>query len=150
MSCNHNKIIEIQNDAQGRYILKLIKETGLGIPRSSVQEINIEMASRKADPDEEYYWYNGPMDKRNRYFCHEMLVLDKVFQKYEIDYLSKKLGYDVFNYKGSFGCRHSWIRFRGKIISTPEPTIGQLQKLTKPGSPYSNPNVKNPKTYTNY
>jgi len=150
MCKSHNKIIQIQNEAEGRYILKLIKEHNLGTPRSQFKECNIKLYAREAEEGEDYYWYQGPMDKANRYFCHQMLVLDKVFQKYEINYLSRKLGYDVFAYRGSFGCRHSWQEVRGNVITTPPPTMKQLQGLTKEGQPYNNPSVKNPKTYTNY
>ena len=140
---------KVQHECHGRFILKLIKENNLGSPRSDFKEDAIELADRIPVPGEEYYYYNGPMDTKNRPFCHDLLVYDKVFSLSEIDYLTSQLGYDVLEYQGSYGCRHAWIRFRGTRINTPKPTANQMRVLTAPGQPYTSP-YKNPKTYTNY
>lgn len=101
--------------------------------RSKVEQFSSEFASRKPEEGEDYYYYSGPLDEKTRPFCVKMLKLDKVFSNRDIDILSNYLNYDVQQYKGSYNCRHKWIRFRGKIISTPEPTVGQIRDLISKG-----------------
>lgn len=101
-----------------------------------IPEDQLELADRKPKPGKSYYYYNGPFDEKNRAFCHDMLVFDKVFSEDEIAFLSSQLGYDVLKYKGSYNCRHEWIKFRGKVIYTPPPTPNQMRVLTAPGQPF--------------
>ena len=60
------------------------------------------------------YRYTGPIDDRNRKFCHRVMKLGKVFRKEDINSLSieganEEFGtYDIFKYKGSYNCRHYW------------------------------------------
>lgn len=61
------------------------------------------------------YEYVGPRDSRNRSFCRRLLELNMMFRKEDIQKMSlsgansQEFGYyDIFEYKGSFGCRHSW------------------------------------------
>lgn len=59
----------------------------------------------------------GIIDGRSREFCVEMVRLDKVYTKEEIARISFQLRYSVFNYAGSYGCRHRWE----KVILTERP-----------------------------
>lgn len=104
-----------------------------GLPRSKVQEIPQSFTARKPEEGEDYYYYSGPLDDKTRDFCKRMLKIDKVFSSTDIDILSNYLDYDVLQYKGSYNCRHKWVRFRGKVISTPEPTVAQIRSLIKSG-----------------
>lgn len=104
-----------------------------GIPKSQVIEFKQEFADRPAKKGEEYYYYSGPLDEKTRPFCRQMLAYDKVVSSVDIDILSNYLNYDVKKYKGSYNCRHKWVRFRGKRISTPELTIPQIRKLVSKG-----------------
>lgn len=59
--------------------------------------------------------YVGPKDTKNRPFCSKLLNLDLLFRKEDIDRLtvsganSDEFGvYNIFTYKGSFNCRHTW------------------------------------------
>ena len=60
------------------------------------------------------YQYTGPKDSKNRSFCRRLLDLDLLFRKEDIDRLTLKGAnnefgmYNIFEYKGSFGCRHKW------------------------------------------
>lgn len=62
------------------------------------------------------YSYEGPNDSKTRGFCKKLLSLDLLFRKEDIDRLSIKGAndefgmYDIFEYKGSFGCRHKWVK----------------------------------------
>ena len=61
------------------------------------------------------YQYSGPKDSKNRSFCRRVLDLNMLFRQEDISKLtitganSEEFGYyDIFEYKGSFGCRHRW------------------------------------------
>ena len=64
------------------------------------------------------YQYTGPKDSKNRNFCSRMLSKDLIFRKEDINKLTiqgenSEFGiYDIFTYKGSYGCRHHWTRLR--------------------------------------
>lgn len=105
----------------------------LGIPKNQIVELPDTFADRKPQEGELYYYYAGPNDDKTRPFCKRMLKIDKVFSTTDIEILSNYLNYDVLEYRGSYNCRHSWIRFRGKRISTPEPTVGQIRSLINVG-----------------
>jgi hypothetical protein len=103
-----------------------------GIPRSKIELIPMTF-DYKPKKGESYYYYSGPLDDKTRPFCKQLLTYDKVLSEVDIDILSNYLNYDVKLYKGSYNCRHRFVRFRGKIISTPELTIGQIRNLVKKG-----------------
>lgn len=126
------------HDTQGRYILKLIKKHGLGIDRKEVEELSdIELADRKPQEGVNYYYYSPETTQANsRPFCIDMVSYAKVFSEDEINFLSYKLKYDVLKYRGGYNCKHSWIKFRGKLINTPKPTANQMRVLTAKGQPY--------------
>lgn len=114
-----------------RELLKLLSKCG--VKRSEVEEIPKEFADRKPEEGVEYYYYVGPNDDKTRAFCKLMLKLDKVFSIDEISYISEELNYPVLEYKGSYNCRHNWVRFRGKRIFTPKPTVREIRKLINSG-----------------
>ena len=86
-----------------------------------------EFAVSKRDADPEGYTnersgnykilfqYQGPNDDKTRSFCQRLLQLKLIFRKEDIDKLSIKGAnsqefgyYDIFTYRGSYGCRHRW------------------------------------------
>lgn len=62
------------------------------------------------------YKYHGPLDDRNRDYCHEMMKMNLLYRKEDIDQMSfrgenKEFGrYSIWRFKGSYGCRHKWQR----------------------------------------
>ena len=62
------------------------------------------------------YEYRGPNDDKNRDFCGEVLDLNLIYRKEDIDTMSSNTAnpefgtYSIWDYKGSFGCRHRWHR----------------------------------------
>lgn len=63
------------------------------------------------------YSYEGPQDKRNRPFCSKMMQLNRLYSRAEIESISQRLGYSVFDRRGGFWnnhgtilphCRHNW------------------------------------------
>ncbi len=65
------------------------------------------------------YSYEGPQDNRNRPFCAKMMQLDRLYSRAEIELISQRLGYSVFDRRGGFWkhkngettpyCRHKWV-----------------------------------------
>lgn len=107
----------------------------VGTPRNQVEALpdSGSFADRKPEDGEEYWYFSGPLDEKTRPFCRLMLRLDKVFSTSEINTISTFLNYDVLQYKGSYNCRHKWVRFRGKRISTAPPTANQIRSLIDKG-----------------
>lgn len=65
------------------------------------------------------YSYEGPQDSRNRPFCAKMLQLHRLYSRADIENISQRLGYSVFDRRGGFWrhkgtntttpyCRHNW------------------------------------------
>jgi hypothetical protein len=126
--CTVSHITELRKQA---IFFEALKK--FGIPKKEVVAIPDTFADRKPQEGENYYYYNGPEDDKTRKFCKRMLKIDKVFSTTDIEILSNYLDYDVLKYKGSYNCRHDWVKFRGKRISTPEPTVAQIRSLIKDG-----------------
>lgn len=130
--CRLNAIIGIRDQKK---ILAILKSSGL--KKSQVEEIP-ESFDYKPKKGEEYYYYSGPLDEKTRPFCRQLLQMDKVFPRKVIDQLSSYLNYDVLDKNkdfgpGAFNCRHQWVRFRGKEIMTPKPTVKQINDLIRSG-----------------
>lgn len=64
------------------------------------------------------YSYEGPKDSRNRAFCARLLELNRFYSRSEIESISRRLGYSVWDRRGgwwtkpdgerSVSCRHKW------------------------------------------
>jgi hypothetical protein len=66
------------------------------------------------------YSYDGPQDSKNRPFCAKMMELGRFYTRTEIEKISARLGYSVWDRRGGFYtnpntgettpyCRHSWV-----------------------------------------
>jgi hypothetical protein len=120
---------------------KVIINWRIGVPQENIEVIldNENQFDRKLKDSEEYYYYSGAISDNTRDFCKYMLKVDKVYSKAEIDFMSKMIGFNIFEYvpgpimpKGGPGgpnCKHKWTRFRGKFISTPAATDRQIKTL---------------------
>jgi len=73
----------------------------------------------KVNPTQIYikYSYEGPQDSRNRPFCAKLMQLNRLYSRFEIEKISERLGYSVFDRRGGFWnrngvvlphCRHEW------------------------------------------
>jgi len=72
--------------------------------------------------------YVGPRDNKNRQFCASMLSFNRVYRQEDIDDLTDGVAndefgfYNIFLWRGSFNCRHTWVRLiykkEGKIINS--------------------------------
>lgn len=123
-------LIQLKKEEQ---IIKLLSSDKFGTNKNFVIELKESFASRTPEKGQSYFYYSGPDDDKTRPFCKLMLKIDKVFSQEEIDKISEELNYDVLEYRGSYNCRHKWVRFRGKIISTPAPTMRNIRQLINNG-----------------
>ncbi len=65
------------------------------------------------------YSYEGPNDDRNRPFCKKLLELNRIYSRSEIESVSQRLGYSVWDRRGGWwtkpngdhspSCRHKWV-----------------------------------------
>jgi hypothetical protein len=63
-----------------------------------------------------YDWKEDiPMEQRDtanfesRPFCKKLMSLDRVYTRTDIQSISARLGYSVFDSCGGEGCRHRWV-----------------------------------------
>jgi DNA-binding Lrp family transcriptional regulator len=66
------------------------------------------------------YSYEGPRDNRNRDFCRRLLDMDKLYSRSDIETMSQRLGYSVWDRRGGWwtkpngvaspSCRHRWVQ----------------------------------------
>lgn len=102
-----------------RNVLSLIKRKDFGVTFEEGYTIEKIDPTNFADidPNEVFYYYEGPLDEKTRAFCEEILIIGKFFRQDDIDKLSNKAGYNVDLYMGSYNCRHKWVkaRIKGKI-----------------------------------
>lgn len=66
------------------------------------------------------YSYEGPKDNRNRTFCRRLLDMDKFYSRADIESMSQRLGYSVWDRRGGWwtkpngdhspSCRHKWVQ----------------------------------------
>jgi hypothetical protein len=74
------------------------------------------------------YKYIGPRDSKTREFCEQMLSFNRVYRIEDIDELTDSIAnpdfgfYEIFTWRGSFNCRHQWVRLiykkEGTIINS--------------------------------
>ena len=100
------------------------------------------------------YQYTGPKDSKNRTFCKRLLDKDLIYRKEDINKLTiqgenSEFGiYDIFTYKGSYGCRHYWTRLRmwknddGKEITQFEQSEDEATSVNPIPTMNRNPNGK--------
>lgn len=76
--------------------------------------------------------YVGVRDSKNRQFCADMLAMNRVYRMEDIESLSNpEFGnYDIFTWRGSFNCRHTWVKLiyqpEGKIRNSGNSTQGLI------------------------
>ena len=98
------------------------------------------------------YKYLGPKDDKNRTFCAEMMAAARVFRREDIDEMSRNNenpigpeGYSIFEWRGSFNCRHGWVRLtykrEGRIINSDKVKRGVIDQ-----SPVEGPDTRTTST----
>ncbi len=97
------------------------------------------------------YKYTGPKDSKNRTFCRQVLDKNLIFRKEDINKMSiggdnSQFGvYDIFTYKGSYGCRHYWTRLvyeknDGRERKTEQRSVDESSSVNAKPTMNRNPN----------
>jgi len=125
-----DKIVETLED-KGITLDSLLKEGWIVLKEEEMGEEQFGLPTKADAKPDSYtdegtqklkvlYQYRGPVDDKNRKFCSRMMSLtDKyglLWRKEDIDRLTL-MGkneefslYDIFQYRGSFNCRHRWTK----------------------------------------
>lgn len=97
------------------------------------------------------YKYNGPRDSKTRTFCRRLLDLNLLFRKEDIQKMtleganSSEFGfYDIFQYKGSYGCRHNWVK--QYVYKKKSTGLLEIAGLLLDQEKQTKDNIKNPQT----
>lgn len=76
-----------------------------------------------------WYYYSGPLDEKTRPFCTELLRIDAFYRESDLNMLSKKVGYNVYDNSGGFNCRHTWNKVKAKLKQE-TPSRGQINRAS--------------------
>jgi DNA-binding Lrp family transcriptional regulator len=113
----------IANLLEGGLIIAAVKKIGVDeIIERTMPEPLSELTDKKPKTYEQkiMYSYEGPKDSRNRDFCRRLLDMDKFFSRADIETMSARLGYSVWDRRGGWwtkpngnhspSCRHRWVQ----------------------------------------
>jgi hypothetical protein len=139
--CSQNPLIstlgEPYNDLieQGWVITRVEHMTPERILKMSRQKFNSNPNAESYEDTEQFrlrFKYVGVRDNKNRQFCADMLSMNRVYRMEDIEQLSNpEFGnYDIFTWRGSFNCRHTWVKLiyqpEGKIRNSGLSTLGLI------------------------
>ena len=113
----------IANLLEGGLIIAAVKKIGVDeIIERTMPEPLSDLTDKKPRTLEQkiMYSYEGPQDSRNRDFCRRLLGMNKFFSRSDIETMSARLGYSVWDRRGgwwtkpdgerSVSCRHRWVQ----------------------------------------
>ena len=129
--CNHNpKLDELGEKygeliSEGWEIVRVEKMTPTMVYSMQQQKFSNPNADSQLDTEEirVRYKYVGPRDELNRKFCADMMSKNRVYRIEDIEQLSNpEFGsYNIFLFRGSYNCRHAWVRLvykkQGTIVN---------------------------------
>ena len=130
--CNHNPLFATLGEPNGTLekdgweIVRIEKITPQVVHKMNQQKFSDPNAPSDLDTDNYRvrFKYVGPRDSRNRQFCASMLAFNRIYREEDISQLSNpEFGvYDIFLYRGSYNCRHTWVKLiykrEGRIINS--------------------------------
>ena len=163
--CNHHPKLRTlgepagQLESEGWEVIRVERMTPQMVHKMANEKFSNPNAESELDK-ENYrirYKYVGPRDDKNRQFCSDMMSANRVYRIEDIDELTDNLAneefgfYNIFLWRGSFNCRHVWVRLiykkEGKIINNANSTRG-LEDTQKLG-PNLQPDTRNDATKAN-
>jgi hypothetical protein len=113
----------IANLLEGGLIIAAVKKVGVDeIIERTMPEPLSDLTDKKPRTLEQkiMYSYEGPQDSRNRDFCRRLLGMNKFFSRSDIETMSMRLGYSVWDRRGGWwtkpngnhspSCRHRWVQ----------------------------------------
>jgi hypothetical protein len=105
---------------EGYEIIKMEKITPMMVHQMNQEKFTTSKPNDPSFLDEGKYKvrfkYIGPNDDVTRRFCSDMMSANRVYRKEDIDNLTDTVAnsefgfYDIFLYRGSYNCRHVWVR----------------------------------------
>ena len=77
------------------------------VSKSEKTEISVKYSYEWNEdvPDEE----KDTLDHPSRPFCKKLMELNRLYTRYDIEQISQRLGYSVWDRKGGDDCRHRWV-----------------------------------------
>jgi hypothetical protein len=138
--CNHNPQLDELGESyselikEGWEVVRVEKMTPTMVYSMQQQKFSNPNADSQLDTEEirVRYKYIGPRDDLNRKFCADMLQKNRVYTIEDIERLSNpEFGsYNIFLWRGSFNCRHAWVRLvykkQGSIRNSANSTTGLI------------------------
>ena len=138
--CNHNPKLDELGEKystlikEGWEVVRVEKMTPTMVYTMQQQKFSNPNADSQLDSEDirVRYKYIGPRDDLNRKFCADMLQKNRVYTIEDIERLSNpEFGsYNIFLWRGSFNCRHAWVRLvykkQGSIRNSANSTTGLI------------------------
>lgn len=146
--CNHNKKLTELGEPyeklleEGWEILRVEKMTPQVVEKMNRERFTNSSPNEDSTLDKENfrvrYKYIGPNDTRTRDFCADMLAANRVYTIEDIDALSDGVAnsefgfYEIFRWRGSYNCRHLWVRLiykkQGSIVNNAGSKRGLIEE----------------------
>jgi hypothetical protein len=146
--CSHNPLLKTIGEGygdlinEGWEIVRVEKITPQIVHKMNQERFTRSKPNEESELDKETfrvrYKYVGPVDDRNRQFCSDMMSANRVYRIEDIDALSDSVAnpefgfYEIFTWRGSFNCRHQWVRLiykkTGSIINSGDSSKGLIRE----------------------
>ena len=146
--CTHNPILneigEHYSDLinEGWEVVRVEKMTPQIVHKMNEERFTRSSPNEDSELDKEKFRvrfkYVGPIDDRNRRFCADMMSANRVYRIEDIDALSDSVAnpefgfYEIFTWRGSYNCRHQWVRLiykkTGSIRNSADSTSGLIRE----------------------
>lgn len=120
-----------QLESEGWNIVRVEKITPQVVHQMNKQKFSDPNSPSFLDTDNyrvRFKYVGARIDSKTRKFCAQMLSFNKVYRQEDIDELTDGVAneefgfYNIFLWRGSFNCRHTWVRLiykkEGKIINS--------------------------------
>ena len=164
--CSHNPKLDQLGEPyshlieEGWEIVKMEKITPQMVQKMSQERFSSPNDTSFLDNDKYRirFKYVGPRDEKNRQFCAEMLSMNRVYRQEDVDQLTDDVAneefgfYNIFLWRGSFNCRHTWVKLwyasTGQIRNSGSSTRG-VEKGPEAQSTNIQPDTRNDKTVAN-
>ena len=163
--CTHNTKLDTLGEPysqlinEGWEIVKMEKITPQMVHKMNQNHFSFPNDPSELDTEDTRvrFKYIGPRDNKNRQFCSDMLSKNRVYRNEDIDDLTNEVAnpqfgrYDIFLWRGSYNCRHVWVKLiykkEGKIINNANSTRGLEDTDSLGGT--AQPDTRNDATVAN-
>lgn len=146
--CQHNPLLNTIGEHytdlinEGWEVVRVEKMTPQIVHKMNQERFTKSNPNEDSELDKETfrvrYKYVGPVDDRNRRFCADMMAANRVYRIEDIDALSDSVAnpefgfYEIFTWRGSYNCRHQWVRLiykkTGSIRNSADSSQGLIRE----------------------